>query len=94
MSTNGTVTRRALVALNMQRINLPPVINVQGPAMPLLVPVGEQPLPLLIDQNPILPPSLVDWTPGKTATRLLVFMLHPRDAKELVIPEKSNDAHP
>jgi hypothetical protein len=32
--------------------------------------------------------------PGKTVTRLLVVMLHPRDAEELVIPERSNDARP
>jgi quercetin dioxygenase-like cupin family protein len=30
----------------------------------------------------------VSRNPGKTVTRLLVVMLHPRDAKELVIPEK------
>jgi quercetin dioxygenase-like cupin family protein len=36
----------------------------------------------------------VSRNPGKTVTRLLVVMLHPRDAEELVIPERSNDAHP
>jgi quercetin dioxygenase-like cupin family protein len=30
----------------------------------------------------------VSHNPGKTVTRLLVVMLHARDAKELVIPEK------
>src|SRR5689334_13441132 len=30
----------------------------------------------------------VSRNPGKTVTRLLVVMLHPRDAKQLVIPEK------
>jgi quercetin dioxygenase-like cupin family protein len=30
----------------------------------------------------------VSRNPGKSVTRLLVIMLHPRDAKELVIPEK------
>ena len=30
----------------------------------------------------------VSRNPGKSVTRLLVVMLHPRDAKELVIPEK------
>jgi quercetin dioxygenase-like cupin family protein len=30
----------------------------------------------------------VSHNPGKVVTRLLVVMLHPRDAKELVIPEK------
>ena len=30
----------------------------------------------------------VSHNPGKTVTRLLVVMLHPKDAKELVIPEK------
>jgi quercetin dioxygenase-like cupin family protein len=35
----------------------------------------------------------VSRNPGKTVTRLLVVMLHPRDAEELVIPERSNDSH-
>lgn len=30
----------------------------------------------------------VSHNPGKTVTRLLVVMLHPRDAKHLVLPEK------
>jgi quercetin dioxygenase-like cupin family protein len=30
----------------------------------------------------------VSHNPGKTVTRLLVVMLHSRDAKELVLPEK------
>ena len=30
----------------------------------------------------------VSHNPGKVVTRLLVVMLHPRDAKELVIPDK------
>jgi quercetin dioxygenase-like cupin family protein len=30
----------------------------------------------------------VSHNPGKTVTRLLVVMVHPRDVKELVIPEK------
>jgi hypothetical protein len=30
----------------------------------------------------------VSHNPGKTVTRLLVVMLHSRDVKELVIPEK------
>jgi quercetin dioxygenase-like cupin family protein len=36
----------------------------------------------------------VSRNPGKVKTRLLVVMLHPRDAKELVIPEQPDDAHP
>jgi len=32
----------------------------------------------------------VSHNPGKTVTRLLVVMLHPRDAKELVIPERKH----
>ena len=36
----------------------------------------------------------VSRNPGKTVARLLVVMLHPRDAEELVIPERSNDARP
>src|SRR4051794_2919 len=36
----------------------------------------------------------VSHNPGKTVTRLLVVMLHPRNAKELVIPERSNETHP
>ena len=33
--------------------------------------------------------SAGEKNPGKAVTRLLVVMLHPRDAKELVIPEKN-----
>jgi quercetin dioxygenase-like cupin family protein len=36
----------------------------------------------------------VSRNPGKTVTRLLVVMLHPRDAEELVIPERVNETHP
>lgn len=36
----------------------------------------------------------VSRNPGKVKTRLLVVMLHPRDAKELVITEQPDDAHP
>jgi quercetin dioxygenase-like cupin family protein len=32
----------------------------------------------------------VSYNPGKAVTRLLVVMLHPRDAKELVIPERGH----
>jgi quercetin dioxygenase-like cupin family protein len=36
----------------------------------------------------------VSRNPGRTVTRLLVVMLHPRDAEELVIPERTKEAHP
>jgi hypothetical protein len=28
---------------------------------------------------------------GKTSTRLLAVILHPRDAKEVTVPEKGNE---
>ena len=36
----------------------------------------------------------VSRNPGKAVTRLLVVMLHPRDAEQLVIPERTNESHP
>jgi quercetin dioxygenase-like cupin family protein len=60
--------------------------------------VKDQPVKRLKAGDTFYEPALclhrISRNPGKAATRLLVVMLHPRDAEELVIPERSNDAHP
>src|SRR4051794_35926227 len=60
--------------------------------------IDDQPAKVLKAGDTFYEPAMclhrVSRNPGKTATRLLVVMLHPRDAEELVIPEKSNEAQP
>jgi quercetin dioxygenase-like cupin family protein len=54
--------------------------------------INDQPVKKLKAGDTFYEPGMclhrVSRNPGKTVTRLLVVMLHPRDAKELVIPEK------
>jgi quercetin dioxygenase-like cupin family protein len=60
--------------------------------------INDQPVKKLKAGDTFYEPTMclhrVSRNPGKTVTRLLVVMLHPRDAEELVIPERANDAHP
>ena len=54
--------------------------------------INDQPVKKLKAGDTFYEPTMclhrVSRNPGKSVTRLLVVMLHPRDAKELVIPEK------
>lgn len=54
--------------------------------------INDQPMKKLKVGDTFYEPTMslhrVSHNPGKTVARLLVVMLHPRDAKELVIPEK------
>jgi len=60
--------------------------------------IKDQPLKRLKAGDTFYEPAMclhrVSRNPGKTVTRLLVVMLHPRDAKELVIMERLKDTHP
>ena len=54
--------------------------------------INDQPVKELKAGDTFYEPTMclhrVSRNPGKSVTRLLVVMLHPRDADELVIPEK------
>lgn len=54
--------------------------------------IDDQPVKKLKAGDTFYEPTMclhrVSKNPGKAVTRLLVVMLHPRDAKDLVIPEK------
>ena len=54
--------------------------------------INDQPVRKLKAGDTFYEPAMclhrVSHNPGKTATRLLVVMLHPKDAKDLVIPEQ------
>ena len=54
--------------------------------------INDQPVKKLKAGDTFYEPTMclhrVSRNPGTSVTRLLVVMLHPRDAKELVIPEK------
>jgi hypothetical protein len=92
---NPMVPVLPLTALQPPRLDRPLIaLNVPRPNVPLLVPVSEPPLPIFVAQNPILPPFLMQ-SPAPTSIGTLTrqpretFSTDPIEVPEQVFPSKA-----